>query len=261
MKTKFKTPLIFQQLSCLIGLSAPWYGTSKPTTSFSGKGRSHDFTFAARKQAEIKKQQPVTAVKNTEDIILDAARVVFMQKGFAAARMCEIAKTANINQALLHYYFRKKEKLFEIIFERESRSFHSDFSSILNSDRPFFEKIKMMVAKDIEKISSAPYLPMFILNEMHSNPERLVQFLGPTKRHADLFSTFSALVEQENAAGRIRPVSPHQLFMSILGLTMFPFLAQPMIKQVLKMDDKSFNQMIAERAEYASDMLIRSLEV
>jgi len=218
-------------------------------------------TLATRKKSEIKKQQPVIAVKNTEDVILDAAREVFMQKGFAAARMCEIAKTANINQALLHYYFRKKEKLFEIIFERESRSFHSDFSSILNSDRPFFEKIKMMVAKDIEKISSAPYLPMFILNEMHSNPERLEQFLGSTKRHADLFNTFSALVEQEKAAGRIRPVSPHQLFMSILGLTMFPFLAQPMVKQVLKMDDKSFDQMIAERVEYASDMLIRSLEV
>lgn len=203
----------------------------------------------------------MTAVKNTENVILDAAREVFMQKGFAAARMCEIARTANINQAMLHYYFRKKEKLFEIIFEQESRRFHFDFTTILNSDRPFFEKIRMMVAKDIQKISSAPYLPMFILNEMHSNPERLEQFLGSTKRHADLFNAFSALVEQEIEAGRIRQVCPHQLFLSILGLTMFPFLAQPMIKQVLKIDDQAFDQMIAERIEYASNMLIRSLEV
>ena len=57
----------------------------------------------------IKTEYPLTAVKSTEDTILEAAREVFMQKGFAAARMCEIAKAANINQALVHYYFRKKD--------------------------------------------------------------------------------------------------------------------------------------------------------
>lgn len=203
----------------------------------------------------------MTAVKNTEDTILEAAREVFMQKGYAAARMCEIAKTANINQALLHYYFRKKDKLFEIIFDQESRKFHFDFLSILKSERPFFEKIRIMVAKDIEKIASAPYLPMFILNEMHSNPERLAQFIDKTKRQAELFKAFSAVVEQEKTAGRIRQVCPRQLFLSILGLTLFPFLAQPMVKHVLDLDDKGFDLFISNRADYASDMLIRSLEV
>jgi len=203
----------------------------------------------------------VIAVKNTEETILDAARAVFMQKGFAASRMCEIAKTANINQALLHYYFRKKDKLFEIIFEQETRKFHADFLAILNSNHTFFEKLKMMVAKDLENISSAPYLPMFVLNEMHSNPERLNQFLGSNHRHVELFKVFSDLVFKEQSEGRIRPVCPRQLFLSILGLTMFPFLGQPMIKHVLNISDKAFDQMILERVEYAGDMLIRSLQV
>jgi TetR/AcrR family transcriptional regulator len=203
----------------------------------------------------------VIATKSTEETILDAAREVFMQKGFAASRMCEIAKTANINQAALHYYFRKKDKLFEIIFEQESRKFHSDFLAILNSNHTFFEKLKMMVAKDIEKISSAPYLPMFVLNEMHSNPERLSQFLGSNHRHVELFNVFSVLVDKELAEGRIKPVCPRQLFLSILGLTMFPFLAQPMVKQVLNIDDQTFDQMITDRVEYASNMLIQSLKI
>ena len=203
----------------------------------------------------------MTAAISTEESILEAAREVFMQKGFAAARMCDIAKTANINQALLHYYFRKKDKLFSVIFEQESSNFHSDILSILHSDKPFFEKLRLMVEKDINKMARAPYLPMFILNEMHSNPERLDQYLCKSNRHAEIFNTFNDLVETEVVAGRIRAVNPRQLFLSILGLTMFPFLAHPMLKMTLDMDDKSFNQLMAERITYASDMLIRSLEV
>lgn len=203
----------------------------------------------------------MTAAISTEEHILEAARKVFMQKGFAAARMCEIAKTANINQALLHYYFRKKDKLFAVIFEQEAANFHSNILSILHSKLPFFEKLRLMIEKDIQKIASAPYLPMFILNEMHSNPERLEQYLCSSNRHAEIFNTFSELVVQEHAAGRIRAVNPRQLFLSILGLTMFPFLAQPMVKMALGIDNESFDQLITERIAYASDMLIHSLRV
>lgn len=197
----------------------------------------------------------------TEENILEAARKVFMQKGFAAARMCEIAKTANINPALLHYYFRKKDKLFAVIFEQESNNFHSNILSILNSDRPFFEKLRLMVEKEIRKISSAPYLPMFILNEMHSNPERMQEGFGMGQRQKELFNTFRDVVEKEQLAGRIRPVSARQLFLSIMGLTMFPFLAQPMLKMAFNIDSESFEQLITERIEHASDMIIRSLQV
>ncbi|MBK8425993.1 MAG: TetR/AcrR family transcriptional regulator [Lewinellaceae bacterium] len=197
---------------------------------------------------------------STEETILEAARKVFMQKGFAAARMCEIAKIAGINQALLHYYFRSKDRLFEVIFAQQSQNFYANIISILHSDVPFFEKLRMMIAKEIEKISSAPYLPMFILNEMHSNPERM-QCNGSVDRNTHFFKTFSELVEKEYEAGRIRKVCPQQLFLSIMGITMFPFLAQPMIKMALEIDGKSFEQLMQERAEHASELIIRSLQV
>jgi len=203
----------------------------------------------------------VTTATNTEENILEAARKVFMQKGFAATRMCDIARTADINQALLHYYFRNKNKLFMVIFEQETKNFQANILSILRSEHIFFDKIRFMVETEIQKISLAPYLPMFILSEMHSNPERMEQSLGGGHQHAELFNTFRGLVEKEYAAGRIRKVCSFQLFMSILGLTMFPFLAQPMAKRALNINDHGFDQLISDRAQYASDMLIQSLRV
>jgi TetR/AcrR family transcriptional regulator len=200
-------------------------------------------------------------VSNTEETILAAARTVFMQKGFAATRMCDIAQTANIKPALLHYYFRKKDKLFALIFEQALRGFHADIVSILQSDQSFFEKIRLIIQQDIQKSIATPYMPMFILNEIHSNPERLRQYLEESHRYMDMFNTFSALVEKEQLAGRIRAVSTKQLFLSILGLTTFPFLAQPMLKPTFGLDDTGFEQLMTARIEYASDMIIRSLEV
>ncbi len=198
-------------------------------------------------------------VISTEETILEAARKVFMQKGFAASRMCDIAKTARINQALLHYYFRTKDKLFAMIFDQESQKFQSNIISILTSDLPFFEKLRRMVEAEIKKMRSAPYLPMFILNEMHSNPER--QCAGPSESHARVYRVFRDLVEKEQAAGNILTVCPRQLFLSIMGLTMFPFLAQPMYQAALEAEHESFEQLIDDRVAHVSNMIIRSLEV
>lgn len=203
----------------------------------------------------------MTAAISTEENILEAARKVFMQKGFAAARMCDIAKTADINQALLHYYFRSKDRLFAVIFDQESSKFHSNLLSIIHSELSFFEKLRLIIQQEMQKITSAPYLPMFILNEMHSNPDRLDQPSGFGQRQRQLFQAFSDLVVQEQKAGNIRPVCPKQLFLTIHGLTMFPFLAQPMMKLTMNMDQQAFEKLISERVHYAVDMLTRSLQL
>jgi len=203
----------------------------------------------------------MTTTTNTEDTILEAARSVFMQKGFAAARMCDIANTANINPALLHYYFRKKEKLFSVIFEQESFKFHSDMLAILHSDLPFIEKIRLMIKREIEKVANAPYLPMFILNEVHSNPENADKYTYISNRHQELLKVFCNLVENAQKSGQIRNVCPRQLFLSIQGLTLFPFLAKPMIKAAAGIDEHKFLEMMHERIEYVSDLVIRSLQI
>lgn len=202
----------------------------------------------------------MTATISTEDVIVDAARRVFMQKGFAAARMCDIAQTAGINQALLHYYFRSKDKLFSIVFEKESINFRSDVLQILNSDLPFFQKLRLMIRKDLEKFRSAPFLPMFVLNEMHNNPERMMH-IASTSQHDLIFKKFSTLVEQEYKAGNIRKVCPAQLLLSIMGITMFPYLAEPMIKMSMGLNGEAFEKLMEEREEHAISFIEQALLV
>ena len=193
--------------------------------------------------------------------IVEAARKVFMQKGFAATRMYDIASAANINQALLHYYFRTKDKLFQIIFDQESRKFLSDITAILRSDLPFFDKLRLMLRKDLEKLRAAPYLPIFVLNEMHSNPDRMPCRPPNDDGYGTIFQAFSELVQQEEQAGRIRPVCPRQLLISIQAIMMFPYLAQPMVKMSMDLDQQAFEQLMAERAEHAGDLIVRGLQM
>src|SRR5690349_22190096 len=100
--------------------------------------------------------------KSTQDRILDAARKVFVRKGMAGARMQDIADEAGINKALLHYYFRSKEKLFEQIFKELSFQFLPRVNAIFESDGSLFEKIEMFCSEYISKMIENPFIPLFI---------------------------------------------------------------------------------------------------
>ena len=71
---------------------------------------------------------------DTEQLILEAAKKVFFNKGFDGARMQEIADVAGINKALLHYYFRSKDKLFEAIFFDAFQQFIPRVVENMNAD-------------------------------------------------------------------------------------------------------------------------------
>ena len=59
---------------------------------------------------------------DTEARILEAAHRVFVRRGVAAARTQEIADEAGVNKALLHYYYRSKEKLANAVFLQAARA-------------------------------------------------------------------------------------------------------------------------------------------
>src|SRR6478672_10927133 len=105
--------------------------------------------------------------ETAEARILTAARKVFIAKGMAGARMQDIADEAGINKALLHYYFRSKEKLFEQIFKELSFQFLPRVNAIFESDKPLFEKIEMFCCEYISKMIENPFIQLFIVNEMN----------------------------------------------------------------------------------------------
>jgi AcrR family transcriptional regulator len=194
---------------------------------------------------------------DTELKILHAAKKVFVRKGLYGARMQEIADEAGINKALLHYYFRSKEKLFQTIFQEAFHKFAPSTFGLMASDAPIEEKIKMFVANYIDTISDNPFLPVFIINEINQNPERLTQI---TNMMGNLSDVIAKQLEEKVQSGEYRPVDPMQLFSNIVAMSIFPFLAKPIITRAFTLDDNDFKKLLQERKTIIPEMIFSYLK-
>ncbi len=194
---------------------------------------------------------------STEEKILNAAKNVFVIKGMAGARMQDIADEAGINKALLHYYFRSKEKLFETIFSETGQRFIPEVNKLINSDLPLFEKIEGFCQKYIEMGLENPYLPLFVINEANKQDHDFVNKIWGSQK-----PDVGKLIEQiefEVKAGNIKSVSAAQLLMNIMSLCVFPFLGKPIWQMLTGMDDLQFRHLIELRKKEVSKFIIDSI--
>lgn len=195
--------------------------------------------------------------QNTEQKILAAAREVFIEKGMDGARMQDIADRAGMNKALLHYYFRSKEKLFEMVFMEQASQFLPKVGSIMMSDAPLFTKIEQFVEVYIDKLTENPFMPLFILNELNRQPESFILKIWGEKRPP--VQMFAMQIVEEVKKGNINPIEPPQLIVNMVSMCIFPFVAKPMIKWVTQMDDEQFKQFIQKRKTEVARFIIDSL--
>jgi AcrR family transcriptional regulator len=178
---------------------------------------------------------------STEEKIKAAARKVFMQKGFAAARTRDIAEEAGINLALLNYYFRSKEKLFhEVMSEKIQQFFGVLFPIINNASTKLETKIDLIVANYIDMLSENPDLPLFVLNEMKGKPGQINRTL-PIEKITKNVSLVQQLQERRH------DINPVHFLMNILGMTVFPFIARPAFGAIGILNKSDFETVIEER--------------
>jgi TetR/AcrR family transcriptional regulator len=201
----------------------------------------------------VKKKAAQTRDGETEQRILDAAKAVFVLRGTAGARMQEIAEEAGVNQALLHYYFRSKEKLSEAVFRDTAGRMFPALLQIVGGDLPVFEKIDRIVETYLTTMSRTPFLPGYIISELHHHPERIPQLLGQATG-GDLsviarpaFEKLEKQLASEARAGRMRRMNVAQFFVNLLSLCVFPFAARPMLRAALGFDDDDFAKFIEQR--------------
>ncbi|MEO5902479.1 MAG: helix-turn-helix domain-containing protein [Gemmatimonadaceae bacterium] len=189
----------------------------------------------------------------TEQRILAAAKAVFIKRGTSGARMQEIAEEAGVNQALLHYYFRSKEKLSEAVFRETAGQMFPALIQIAGGEMPVIEKIDRIVDTYLTTMAATPFLPGYVLSELHHHPERIPQLLGEvTGSELGTFTrpAFDRLDKQlatEARAGRMRRISVTQFFVNLLSLCVFPFAARPMINAAFGFDDADFSRFIEQR--------------
>jgi len=177
---------------------------------------------------------------STEEKIKVAARTVFTKKGFAATRTRDIAEEAGINLALLNYYFRSKEKLFDLIMLEKLNSFFGTIAPILGDKTLNLEQKITKVAENYTRVlTENPDLPLFILSEMRMNPEEFVKRLPFEK----LFESHFIKQLQET-----RPdLHPMHFLMNMLGLTVFPFIVKPVLIASGVLNEKAFSARAEER--------------
>jgi AcrR family transcriptional regulator len=197
----------------------------------------------------------IKADSSTEEKIKAAARKLFTKNGFAATKTRDIAQEAGINLALLNYYFRSKEKLFEIVMLENIGHFFQGVMLIVNDEATgFYKKIQLLVDFYISRLIDNPDVPLFVLNEARTNPKNL-----PLQFNL-MDSYFMKQFMKEMKKGRIKKINPGHLMVNILGLTIFPFAARPMIQKIRHITDAEFRELMLERKELVPEWIKLMLE-
>jgi len=194
----------------------------------------------------------------TEEKILKSAGEIFRSKGFAGARMQEIADKAGINKAMLHYYFRSKQHLFDKIFKDLLENFHHNIIDILNEENTWEKKIITLTEKLFTFSTANKDISIFLFNELHMNPkflqEKLFKF---TEIRNSLF--FTQLTD-DITKGKIIKIDPLQIFVHILSGVIFPVIAEPIISSVGDFDDRGFDLFMHQRKEIIPNILTKYLK-
>jgi transcriptional regulator, tetR family len=183
---------------------------------------------------------------STEERIKAAARKVFHQKGFAGTRTRDIAEEAGINHAMLNYYFRSKEKLFEMVMMETMAQFFKGVNLMLNDENTSLdEKIDLIVSNYVDLLLKEPELPTFILNEVRPNPQAFVE-QNPIKE-ALTHSVLTRQYAEAVARGEITEPNLMQAILNVIGLVIFPFIAKPILTSIVNIPEEQYKALMLQR--------------
>jgi AcrR family transcriptional regulator len=193
------------------------------------------------KKIEISEKDP-----STEEKIKEAARKVFQKKGYAGTRTRDIADEAGVNLALLNYYFRSKEKLFDLIMEETMLLFFQSLKGLINNENTSLqEKMQDFTNQYIDLLISQPQLPIFILNEIQINPKGLSQRMG---LHQVVIGSYILKQFRDDLGNNDIPDSALiQMIVNIIGMLVFPFIGKPLLKEIFNLTDEQFQSMMYDR--------------
>jgi AcrR family transcriptional regulator len=197
---------------------------------------------------------------NMEQIILETAENLFLEKGFALTSTTEIARVAGCNQALVHYYFRTKDRLFDAVFEKNTRLFVSAFIQPVEEKVSFEEKLRKKIETLYDILKVNPKLPFLFFNELSTNPLRLnllKEKIGDLPK--SYFSLMEVELKEEIEKGTIRPVTATDLLLTILALNLVVFLAGPVMKELTGMTEPEYQTLIERRKRENVTIILKGL--
>jgi AcrR family transcriptional regulator len=188
----------------------------------------------------VRKSKPTD--NNTEEKIRNAARILFTRHGYDAVKTRDIAKESGINLALLNYYFKSKENLFEKIMQENMKGFMHGIEGILNEETTTLEqKVRLLVERYLDMLMHNPDMPMFVLSHARKKGSKM------NFREKFVKSYFMRQIQQATKSGKIEPINPLNLILNIVGLSIFPFIGRHIFQNEKGINEKDFLLLMEER--------------
>ncbi len=195
----------------------------------------------------------------TEDKILEAATEVFLTKGLDGARMQEIAEKASINKAMLHYYYRGKDKLFQAVFNRTIQMIVPNMIEIISSNDHLFDKIRKFTDSYVSFILDHPYVPLFIINELEKHPE-IINTIIETNINENIREKLKLQIFDLIKKGEIKAIKPEQLFLNVLSMSIFPIMARTSLQAILQKNPDEYKKLLEERKTFIANFVISAIK-
>ena len=202
----------------------------------------------------------VNTYSDTEKAILDAATELFLEQGFKATSTTQIAKKAGLTQAMVHYYFRTKDRLFNEVFLRKFKGIFTQFLEISKEDIPFEEKLQQKIESHFEMFLENPKIPLLFAHELNTNPMRLEMLkeqMGGLQQK--MFDEFQEELEVEIAAGRIRKMKAIDVIFNIVSLNMALFIVGPILQSFAGISDEYYAGFMKHRKKENVHAVLMSL--
>ncbi len=200
--------------------------------------------------------------QSKEQQILAAAEQEFLTRGYDGARTTSIAQAAGVTHAMLHYYFRTKEQLFErIVDEKFETMSHSMFAIMGDPSLPIVERIKGGIEAHFDFVAQNPLLPRFVINEIISRPERYDVLYKRVGAIIDnVYRGLQSEINRSSERGEIERVDIKMLFISIMSLNIFTFLAYPFMEPLMGELMVNRERFLAERKAENIETILRRIK-
>jgi len=199
----------------------------------------------------------------TEEKILRSAKKIFYQKGLKGARMQEIADDAKVNKAMLHYYFRSKDKLFDKVFEQSVQSVSPILTNVFLEKTDLNNKIAHLIEMLIDFFLQEPYLSNFIVNELSQNPDKL--FMNILDQKGGLIGKIIPLINDqiqvEIEKGTVKAeIRSAELILNIMSLCLLPIMSQTVLQKTLGIDDERMRRFMVKRKQTVTQFVLDAIK-
>lgn len=191
----------------------------------------------------------------TEQLIKDTAKRIFLTEGKMSATTQDIADAAGVNRTLLHYYFRSRDVLFNMVFKEALTKLRERLHEVLGSGLPFKMKVENLVNVFYEELIKSPYLETFIALHLNQHPDKYEEMFTGLPGGKERLKNFLKEIQSEMEKGSIAEMKPLNFFINLFALMAYPFVARPIYLKMFDLTDQGYNKILLERKKNIISML------